>query len=149
MKKRYILFKIFIDKFGSEKLHLLIEIFHFLRSLFLNLGTSDLTILNFLIFLEEEIEAPPGLGDVSNTPLHDPAKLGQDPEPSTCPSPPGTYYIHGRVHPLVSALSCPGITRPARLSNAGLLVQRCYCISSKKEIEHLEFLSLDIVRGVA
>lgn len=57
MKKRYILFEIFIDKFGSEKLHSLIEIFRFLRILFLN-GTSDLTIFNFLIFLEEEIEAP-------------------------------------------------------------------------------------------
>lgn len=57
MKKRYILSEIFIDKFGLEKLRLLIEIFHLLRILFLN-GTSDLTIFNFLIFLEEEIEAP-------------------------------------------------------------------------------------------
>lgn len=107
MKKRYILFEMFIDKFGSEKLHLLIEGFHFLRSLFLN-GTSDLTILNFLIFLEEEIESPPGLGGVSKTPLHESAKLGQDPEPSTCPHPLVPIIYSWEGPPTGQCLELPG-----------------------------------------
>lgn len=138
-----------------DKLHLLIEIFHFLKKSFLS-GTFDFTISNLLYqFIEEEIETLRQLWDRCKITLQVLVKLGQEPQANSCPSSHGTFYIHGKWTSYFTPFGhWDGLASDSACSsNSGLqsvaLSSRLYCIRSNKEVEHLEFLNLDVIRGVA
>lgn len=87
MKKHYILINIFIYKLGSGKLH-----FHYSWN-FIPYWDLQLYRNRLSHFMEEEIEALRDLRDLSKITQQASARLERVPEPSTCPSSPGTFYV--------------------------------------------------------
>lgn len=113
MKKYYILANIFIYKLGSGELH-----FHYSWN-FIPYWDLQLYRNRLSHFMEEEIEAPRDLRDMSKITQQASARLGRLPDPSTCPSSPGTFYTR-RKRTSGIARSRPGVGLSAGPFSSGL-----------------------------